>query len=114
MELAYLKGKNNVITDILSHVSPFELEAADKDDLDAIPVHHIISEVSATEFQLEIVRVAMQTDPVLSQLKHQIFQGWPDARNILESIHPFWNYRGELVLEDALIFKGHKLVIPAS
>ena len=58
--------------------------------------------------------VAMQADPVLSQLKHHIFQGSPDARSIPESILQFWNYRYDLTVEDGLIFKAHKLVIPAS
>ena len=57
----------------------------------------------------------MQADPVLSQLKYQIFQGLPDPRrSIPGSIHTFWNYRDELVVEDGLIFKAHKLMIPAS
>ena len=30
------------------------------------------------------------------------------------SIHPFWNYRGKLLVEGRLIFKTHKLMIPAS
>ena len=97
-----MKGKDNTIVDALSHVSPWEPEAVDKDDFEAIPVHHIISEVSATEAQLERVRVAMQ----VSKLNDLIFQGWPDARrSIPESIHPFWNYRDELIVEVTLISK---------
>ena len=57
----------------------------------------------------------MKVNPILSQLKHQIFQGWQDARRgIPESIHPFWYYRDELSVEYRLIFKTHKLVFPAS
>ena len=87
----------------------------DKDDSDAIPVHHIMSEVSAMESHLERVRVAMHADPVFSKIKHQIFHGWPDARrSISKSIFPFWNYIDELVVEGRLIFKVHKLVIHTS
>ena len=115
MEQTYLKGKGSVIRDALSHVIPLEPGVADKDDFDTIPVHYITSEVSATESQLERVRLTMEAAPLLSQLKHQIFQGWPDSRrSIPESIHPFWTYRDELVVEEGLIFKAHKLVIPAS
>ena len=90
-------------------------EEADKDEFDAIPEHHITSKVSVMASQLERVRVATQADPGLSQLKHQIFQGWPDVRrSVLESIHPFWNQRDELAVEDGLIVKAHKLVITAS
>ena len=85
-----------------------ELKAADKDNFDVIPVHHIMSEVSAMEFQLGRVRVVTQADPILSQLKHQIFQGWQDVRrSVPESIYPFGNYRDELAIEDGFIFKAH-------
>ena len=73
VKLKYLKGKDNAIADAFSCVSLLEPETADKDDFDTIPVHMIMSEVSAMESQLERVRMAMQADPVLSQLKHQIF-----------------------------------------
>ena len=43
-----------------------------------------------------------------------MFQEWPNVRSVPESIHPFWNYRDELAVEDGLIFKAHKLVIPSS
>ena len=75
VELTYLMGKDNIITDALSHVSPLEPKVVDKDDPEAILVHCVTSEVSAMESQLERVRVAMQVDPVLSQLQHQIFHG---------------------------------------
>ena len=104
VELTYLKGKDNVITDTLTYVRPMSPEAVDKDDFDTIWVHHIMLEVSATEILLERVRVETQADPVLSHLNYQIFQGWPDARSIPESIHTFWNYRDELSVEDGLIF----------
>ena len=62
--------------------------------LGAIPVHHTTSEIPAIGSQLEAVRVETQADPVLSQLKHQIFQGRSDARkNIPEIIYPVWNYQ---------------------
>ena len=58
--------------------------------------------------------MALQADLVLNQLKHQIFHGWPYARSIPKSIHPFWNYRDGLEVEDGFIFKVHRLMIPAS
>ena len=115
VELMYLKGKDNIIADAVSCVSPLKSEEAHKDDFDIMPVHHITSEVSATEPQLDRMRVAIQADPVLSQPKHQIFQGWPDVgRCVPERFNTFLNYRDELAVEDGLIFKGHKLVILAS
>ena len=105
-----------VIADALSWVSSLEPVPEDKDNLGVIPVLHITSEIPATRSQLEAVRVEIQADPVLSQLKHQIFQGWPDARGgISDNMYPFWNYYcDELSVEDRLIFKTHKLMFPTS
>ena len=109
----YLKGKDKVIADALNKVSPLKPEPAQKTTL--MQSQFITSEVLATQSQLEKVRLTMQADPILSQLKYQVFQEWPDARRSLpESIHPFWNYKDELLVEDRLILKAHKLVIPAS
>ena len=52
VELTYLKGKDNVIADALSWVSPLEAETKDRDNFGVIPVHHITSEVSAIGSQL--------------------------------------------------------------
>ena len=62
MELTYLKGNNDVIPDDLSQFSPLEPELTDKEHFYAIPVHHIMLEISATESQLDRIKVAMQTD----------------------------------------------------
>ena len=47
-ELTYLQGENDVIADALSHVSLLQPESKDRDNFDAIPVHHITSEIPAT------------------------------------------------------------------
>ena len=101
MELTYLNGKDNITADALCQISPLEPESADKANFDAIPVHHIMSEIPATQSLLERLIVVMQVDPIFSQLKQQIFQGRPDARrSIPESIQPFQNFRDELSVED--------------
>ena len=51
-------------------------------------------EVPTTETQLERIRMAMQADPILSQLKHQIVQGWPDARKRYAGKYPPFEITG--------------------
>ena len=50
VELTYLKGKDNVMADALSPVSPLEPGAEERDNLGAILVHHITSKIPATGF----------------------------------------------------------------
>ena len=115
VQLTYLKGEDNDIEDALSQVSPHEPETEGRDNFGVIQVHHITSEIPDTGSFLEAVRVSTQADQVLSQLKHQIFQGWQDARSgIPDNIYPFWNYWDELLLKISKSSKTHKLVIPTS
>ena len=39
--------------------------------------------------------------------------GWPSTiKEILQVLHPYWTFREELTIEDGLILKGTRIVIP--
>lgn len=53
-------------------------------------------------------------DSTLRSLTSVIKRGWPDKHyNVLLPVRPFFTLRGELVLQDGIIIKGHKTVVPA-
>ena len=55
----------------------------------------------------------MQADNELALLKHIIMQGWPKSiKQVLPVLQPFWAFREELTVEDGLILKGTRIVIP--
>ena len=54
-----------------------------------------------------------QTDDELAILKHTIMQGWPKTiKQIPPMLHPYWTFREELTIEDSLILKGTRIIIP--
>ena len=56
-----------------------------------------------------------ECDPVLTQLKHVIVSGWPDTRSDLPpNLRPYWSFRDELAIEDGIIMKGSRVIIPQS
>ena len=80
-----------------------------------MPMHHITSNVPATENQQNRTKVATTADPALNQLRHYIFHGWLLQRQQLpEQLQHYWNYHEELAVGDGLMFKAHWLVIPTS
>ena len=81
MELTYLKGKDNVIADALSQISPLEQETAEKDILDAIWVHHNIRN-SCHRITARENKSGMQTDPVLSQAREGVY--WPGIIEVIK------------------------------
>ena len=52
-------------------------------------------------------------DKELQSLKHYISTGWPAKRSqIPMSLHPYWNFRDELMVESGILMKNSKVLIP--
>ena len=115
LDNVYLKGKKNVTADALSRCSPKREEEHNSQELEVIPVHYITSTVPANSDRLQEYRVTTQNDRTLSLLRHEVYHGWP---KVCSDCHPllldYWNFRDQISLEDGLLFKGHRLIIPES
>ena len=63
---------------------------------------------------LQQIRIATQEDDELALLKHTITQGWPSTiKDIPSVLQSYWTFREELTIEDQIILKGTRIVIPA-
>ena len=115
VKMEHLKGKNNCIADALSRMLTLKSTNSQAEPEVAIPLHAITSTVNASESRLAKLRRATTSDPVMNQLSHYILHGWPPHRHLANSIvHDYWNYKNELSVEDGLLYKGDRLVIPVS
>ena len=58
---------------------------------------------------------ATATDATLAKLGEIILKGWPDHRadTNVERL-PYYNYRDELTVQDGIIYRGERIVIPRS
>ena len=55
----------------------------------------------------------MQEDDELALLKHAIMSGWPSSiKQVPHILQSYWTFREELTVEDGLILKGTRIVIP--
>ena len=67
------------------------------------------------EADIQQIRQASIKDPTLTTLYQVIQRGWPiNKADVPESIHAYFNIRDELTVQDGLVFKGQRLVIPAA
>ena len=72
---------------------------------------HFIS----TPIDLTAVKSSAAQDPTMNLLKNTIFNGWPPYRKQCpQELWEFWNFRCDLTLEDGLVLKGNRIVIPSS
>ena len=65
--------------------------------------------------RLTEIEKATDKDNVMMKLKARIITGWPEKLADLEpELKPYFSYRDELTLQDGLIVRGDRIVIPAS
>ena len=114
VELEYIKGKTNVIADALSRVCCME----NPDKYQSVPlleVDAITSTLPASPAKLNEIRDYTSQDIVLSHLKDVIHQGWPEYPNECPpDLKEYWNFREDLSVENGLILKGHRLLVPSN
>ena len=81
--------------------------------LPKLHVYQITHQISARSDSLNQLRVSTQADDELALLKHTIIQGWPSSiKQVPPVLQPYWTCREELTVEDGLILKGTRIVIP--
>ena len=110
----YRKGKDIPLADALSRVSPTPVEE-DGIQLPIVAVNLITSNIPVSSTEIELIHEESSKDPTLNLLRHYIHMGWPiDHRMLRHKLHTFWDYREDLSMENGLITKGTRLVIPST
>ena len=65
--------------------------------------------------RLDQIRAASQKDVTLTLLKNTIMEGWPaDKALVMQELIPYYNYRDELTVQDGIILRGDRIVIPTA
>ena len=109
IEIRYKPGKEMVVADALSRLSPVEKHEIPEMK---VRIHHV---VSVTPTKLELIRQETATDMTLQLLKQQVTDGWPDSiKKIQCSIRPYWSVRDDVAIEDGTVLVGSRIVIPNS
>ena len=110
MNVSYRRGKELVIADALSR--NFLPEAVEDDD-STIPICMV------TCLPMSLTRIAelkaeSGKDPIMKELQKTIHNGWPELKSQLATdIRPYWDIRDQLTVEEGIIFKADKVVVPS-
>ena len=107
----HIPGRNNVISDALSRVTPLEFQDSNAEK-DILAVN-FLQYSSVEERERDEVLQETNKDKELQSLKHYISTGWPAKRSqIPVFLHPYWNFRDELTIEGGILMKNSKVLIP--
>ena len=119
----WLKGALNHAPDALSRYpssDPTPDEQLAEQDLDS---HQAATAVEIRAIaggdqdspRLQDLREAAESDHEYQQLKHYIYNGFPDHRqNLPEQCRRYWHVRAQLSVEDDFIVYGCRLLVPAT
>ena len=82
--------------------------------LPKLSVYQITSQLNARSDSLQQLHEATQADDTLAKLKYTIQKGWPsNIKELPSEIQAFWTFWEEMTIEDGLILKGTRIVIPS-
>ena len=110
MSMVWKPGKEVAIADMLSRSSP--KRTTGPMEIDEV---NMVSYLPIRPERLERLKTATESDPTMQVLKDTIIQGWPHEKSACKvEVTPYFSIRDELSVQDGLIFKGERLVIPRS
>ena len=106
----YLPGLKNQLAYYLSRVGGHQ----DSIKLPKLSVNKITSQLNARSESLQQLCEASQADDTLAILKYTIQKGWSsNIKELPSKIQAFWTFWEELTIEDGLILKGTRIVVPS-
>lgn len=107
----YKKGKEMYLADTLSraHVTS---SANNQGDLEAI---NMVQFLLIREERLKKLKEETKFDKTLQKLTMTAVNGWPeDKHEVPAEILPFYSFRDEITIQDGLLFKGERVIVPTS
>jgi hypothetical protein len=118
LKVVYKRGSELYIADTLSRAylsSPSQVGEEEKEFIRAVENVKMIKYLSISPERLRELQEKTRDDVTLQDLKRNIESGWPNQRNrVLPRTRAYYNFRDELSVQDGLIFKGERVVVPAS
>ena len=131
IQVVYKKGETMFLADTLSRAYLEKEPVSQTQDSDIRSVRERLfafeleqikngEDLSVSPTRLEELRKETAQDEELQTLSDVIHEGWPETlseahkydRRRRQVIELYWNSRDELTIEDGLVYKGHRLVIP--
>ena len=113
VKVKYKKGEYMYLADTLSRAHRSEVHACEFSHfLEA--VDHA-KPLALHKDHIQRIRQASASDPVMKSLRQVILDGWPPEKSdVPELAQPYFSIRDELVLQEELVLKGDRLVVPAA
>jgi len=76
---------------------------------------NLLEAVDLEDSLIDVIQQETLADQSMQQLHNLIVQGWPDNKQqVPPQVRTYWTIREELTVQNDLIYKGERLVVPAA
>ena len=117
--MVHVPGKQMYTSDTLSRLQRKQPDSKPEDSL--IPdqemsafVCSIVDALSVSDITLKQIIEAQEEDEVCKQIRQYCLEGWPDKHRIPSSSKPYWSERGEITINQRVILKSMRILIPSA
>ena len=107
VEVVYKPGIKVPVADALSRVCVKKT--------DRVQQVHEVSFVAGIKCPIDVKRIksVCEQDTTHHTLRNMVYRGWPEYRKQCPAeLWDYWNFRCDLVIDDGLVLKGDRIVIP--
>ena len=111
LDVRYVPGKTQVISDCLSRAPLTDTEPVSEPE-DVIGVN-LIEGLGFERSTLKRFKDTSSTDETSRVVMEYVMKGWPSEKEQVDELaREYWSFREELSVEDGLLFKSDRLVVP--
>ena len=114
--ISHVPGKDMVVADALSRAPTSDPTSTDQllKEEAAAYVRVVLSSLPATENRTAEIRECQAQDSVCREVMLYCQTEWPESKSISEAVRPFYHVASELSVEDGLLLRGRRMIIPAT
>ena len=114
--ISHVPGKDLTTADTLSRAPVLESTPEDQllHDEACAYIQYTMQNLPATEKRLSEIREEQEKDEVCKELVIYCHEGWPDKSQLYGVIKKYYSVAAELSVQDGILLRGSRLVIPAS
>ena len=119
LDVRYKKGSEMYLADTLSrHFNGVEVHAVRSDfeeEIEVMTKIEDINQMAASEDKLARLKDETYKHEILQAVKAAIQCGWPERKsNLPAAVTPYFPFRNKLVVQDGLVLRGDRVVIPST
>ncbi|UYV65479.1 K02A2.6-like [Cordylochernes scorpioides] len=110
----HIPRKELLDADALSRQPLLTTEGGEDERPTSAHINAVLSSITDKDEMLTKIFEAQQEDTTLKAVVNYLEQGWPDKKKMLQALLSYWHVKDELGVQNGLLMRSCRLVIPAS